>query len=216
MIRHLLSRPGVTPVAAGVLLLVLAAGAARYDPLSRVLLTADQRGQLLYRKGDFAGAAETFTDPRRRGAALFRTGDFKQAAALFSGFDTAEGAYNHGNALVMQGLYEDAIPRYQRALQLRPGWSDAEINLAIAQEGAERLKKTGGDMTGGQMGADEITFTKGDPPQPDAGEEVVETPIPLDEASKRALWLRKVQTQPADFLRSKFAYQAAAMEESAP
>ena len=170
-------------------------------------LTADQQGQRLYRQGKYEAAAKRFAALQWRAAALFRAGDFKQAAALYSGVSSAEGAYNHGNALVMQGLYEDAIKSYDRALSLKPGWQDAQNNRRIAEARAERVKKEGGDMTGGQMGADDFTFQKNKSgEQPEQSTEAVAAP---GEAEMQAMWLRRVQTRPADFLRTKFAYQYA-------
>ena len=70
------------------------------------------------------------------------------------------------------------------------------------------LKQEGGDMTGGMLGADEIVFTTGDSP-PSTGEEQTEGGQVLSDTEIRALWLRQVQTKPADFLAAKFAYQHA-------
>ena len=63
-------------------------------------------------------------------------------------------------------------------------------------------------MTGGEMEADEIVFSEGKAP-PQTGEEQVEGGQEMDDAALRAMWLRRVQTKPADFLRAKFAYQHA-------
>jgi Ca-activated chloride channel family protein len=141
-----------------------------------------------------------------KGAALFRQGEFKQAAGIFAGYDTAESAYNHGNALVMQGKYGDAAARYERALELHPDWEEAEVNLEIARARADLLKQEGGVGTGGKLGADEIVYSKGKS-DPAASEESVEGSKKLDDSDFQAMWLRNVQTKPADFLRSKFAYQ---------
>jgi Ca-activated chloride channel family protein len=52
---------------------------------------------------------------------------------------------------------------------------------------------------------DEVVFGKG---KNEPGEEVqVAGGDPLSDDQLRALWLRRVQTEPADFLRAKFAYQ---------
>jgi Ca-activated chloride channel family protein len=171
-------------------------------------ITADQQGQRLYRQEKYEAAAKRFTALQMRAAALFRAGDFKQAAALYSGVSSAEGAYNHGNALVMQGLYEDAIKSYDRALSLKPGWEDAQNNRRIAEARAERIKKEGGDMTGGKMGADDFIF---DTPksQNQQNRQSQEIEGAASEAGMQAMWLRRVQTRPADFLRAKFAYQYA-------
>ena len=66
------------------------------------------------------------------------------------------------------------------------------------------------DMTGGQMKPDEIVFDlkagkSGESSEIAGGEALSDQEI-------QALWLRRVQTRPADFLRAKFAYQEALRE----
>jgi Ca-activated chloride channel homolog len=172
------------------------------------LLTPDQQAYRFYERGEYARAAAEFTDPAWRGVALFQSGDFKKAAGVFAGFDTAESTFNHGNALLMQGLYDQAAERYARALELRPAWEDATINHEIALARAAMLRQQGGDGTGGMLEADEFVFTKGKSP-PSAGDEQTEGGQEKSEAELRAVWLRQVQTKPADFLAAKFAYQHA-------
>jgi Ca-activated chloride channel family protein len=177
-------------------------------PLATFLRTPDQSGYGYFQGGDYEKAADRFTDPQWQGVALFKQGQFKAAASLFAGYDTAQAVFNHGNALLMQGKYEDAAKRYARALELQPDWEAAMVNREIALARAKVLKKEGGDMTGGQMEADDIVFSEGKAP-PSAGEEQVEGGQGMDDAALRAVWLRHVQTKPADFLRAKFAYQHA-------
>jgi Ca-activated chloride channel family protein len=175
------------------------------------VLTADQKGYQEFQQEQYFDAANQFADPMWTGVALFRQGEFEQAAGVFAGFDTAESVFNQGNALLMRGNYEEAADRYVRALELRPAWDDAITNREIALGRAERLKQEGGDMTGGMLGADDIVFTTGQSP-PSAGEEQTDGGQPLSEAEIRGLWLRQVQTKPADFLSAKFAYQYAVRE----
>ena len=182
-------------------------------PLIAFFLTPDQQGRLLFQKARYADAAETFRDSLWKATAWYRAGEFKKAAGIFAGFDTAEAAFNHGNALAMQGQYADAIPRYDRALVLKPEWKDAQVNLAIARQNAEKLKREGGEGTGGKLGADEIEFSEGNQTDRSGSDETVEGALDLSDAEMRAAWLRRVQTQPADFLKAKFAYQAAAVEK---
>jgi Ca-activated chloride channel family protein len=176
------------------------------------LLTPDQQGYRHYLQQRYQEAAQRFTNPMWRGVALFRQGDFEQAAALFAGYDTPEAAFNQGNALVMRGQYITAVERFERALQRRPDWEAAINNRDIALARAARLKQDGGDMTGGKIGADDIVFTKAKPP-PTSGEEAVEGGQEPAQPNERAIWLRQVQTRPADFLRVKFAYQYATRNE---
>lgn len=178
-------------------------------------LTPDQQAQRLFDSGDFTTAADLFTSPQRRGAALFRAGEFEAAANAYARVNSAEGHYNRGNALLMGGKYDEAMTAYARALELRPDWPEAINNLEIAQLRAERTRQEGGDMTGGKLQADDIVFdtekrdTEGD------GQEQVEGGQALSDPELQALWLRRVQTRPADFLRAKFAFQLAAQRDEA-
>jgi Ca-activated chloride channel family protein len=187
---------------------VLAVGSYSLATGAVSLLTPDQQGYRFYERGEFGEAAIRFADPMWTGIVLFRQGEFEKSAGVFAGMDTAESAFNHGNALVMQGKYAEATERYARALKLRPEWQDATINREIALARAAMLKQEGGDMTGGMLDADEIVFTKGKSP-PAAGEEQTEGGQEMSDAELRTVWLRQVQTKPADFLEAKFAYQRA-------
>ena len=81
----------------------------------------DQQGQRLMNDEEFAEAAAVFQDPMRQGVAWFRAGEFEKAEQSFARVATAEAEFNRGNALIMQGKYEPAIARFDRALQLRLG-----------------------------------------------------------------------------------------------
>lgn len=181
--------------------------ATNYCSPATLLLTADQQGQRLYTQGAYAEAAQRFKDPDRRAAALYRAGEFKEAAGLYAGMATAEAAFNQGNAQVMGGQYEQAVDAYDRALGMRLDWDAAVTNRRIAAERAARLKREGGDMTGGKLGADEIRFT--DKKRNTRLTETVDDTGTRNPAEMQAIWLRQVQTKPADFLRAKFAFQQA-------
>jgi len=171
-------------------------------------LTPDQQGDRLMRRSEFDEAANHYRDPLRIGVALYRAGEFKEAAQAFGRLKSAEAQFNRGNALVMQGKYTEAVEAYETALGMRPGWREAKVNCEIARLRAEKLKKEGGDMTGGQVAADEIVFTSGKK----AGggqEQTVESGEQISDQVLQAMWLRRIQTKPADFLRAKFAYQLA-------
>ena len=167
-------------------------------------LTPDQRGRVLIDEGRAADAAKAFRDPLWRGVALFRAGEFKEAAQAFAARDTAVGAFDQGNALVMLGQYDDALKRYDRALALRPGWEAALNNREIARIRGERKKTEGGETGNTDDKPDEVVFDK----NKKGGEDTtVEAAQPMSDEAVRALWLKRVQTRPADFLRAKFAYQ---------
>jgi len=72
------------------------------------------RGNALYSRGDFNGAATTY----------------RRAVELSPGFLDAQ--CNLGNALVAVGKIADAIGAYERAISLNPDCSQAHWNLALA------------------------------------------------------------------------------------
>ena len=73
------------------------------------------------------------------------------------------------------------------------------------------VERQGGEMGDQKIGADEIVFDKkknsGGQDTEIAGEQAV------SDATVQAMWLRRVQTKPADFLKAKFAYQNAMQAE---
>ena len=191
----------------GITMLTLAA--TRFTNAGKIR-RPDNIAYKLYSKGEYQEASKTFTNTYWQAIALYRAGEFKTAANIFAGYDTAEGSFNHGNALVFQGNYTAAAERYSRALELRPNWEAAITNRNIALARAKLLETEGGEGTGGKLGADDTVISN--EPNSAANEndqtETVEATTPLSDAELRAVWLRQVQTNPADFLKSKFSYQA--------
>ena len=142
-------------------------------------LTPDQQGQRLQRQGDFAQAAEAFQDPMRIGTAWYRAGEFEKAEQVFAQLPTAESEFNRGNCLIMLGQYEAAIARFDSALELRPNWSDAEVNREIAIARAALVARQGGDQGDQKIGADDVVF---DDTQKSSGQDtVVDAPQAITE-----------------------------------
>jgi Ca-activated chloride channel family protein len=178
-------------------------------------LTPEQQAARHFERGEYAAAAALFADPQWQGTAWYRAGEFERAAQAFARGDSAEAQFNQGNARLMRGDYAGAIRCYQAALERRPRWTAAEENRTLAEARAARVAHEGGDLGDQRIGADEIVFDK----QQRAGGEDTELAAggPLSDDQVQALWLRRVQTRPADFLRAKFAWQQAAREtERAP
>lgn len=180
-------------------------------------LTPDQQGSRLMQEERFLDAAEVFEDPMRKGVAYFRAGDFESAAAVFGRIASPAAAFNRGNSLVMLGNYDEAISSYRVALQARPDWQEAQQNLAIAQARKDRLTPPADDAggTGGQLGADEIVFDESGRVDKAGSEATTEGGEALSEDAMRAVWLRRMQNDPAEFLRARFAYQLYRDEQQA-
>jgi Ca-activated chloride channel homolog len=182
---------------------------AQTGSLVGLFLTPDQQAQRLVDRGQYKEAAARFTDPMRQGAALYSGRDYKRASQAFARLNTPEGHFNRGNALVMLGKYEDAVKAYDRSLQLRPDWSPAMKNREIALVRGERTKDKGGEMTGGKLGADDVVIEPGKGKSRSGQTEVTTGGKQLSDKELQAMWLRRVETRPSDFLRAKFAFQFA-------
>lgn len=169
--------------------------------------TPDQQGQRYFQQEKFSRAAQTFHDPMWQGTAWYRAGEFEKAAQSFARRDTAEAHFNQGNAWLMRGQYETAITWYDRALKLRPDWKEATDNRALAVARGKMVERTGGDMGDQKIGADKTVFNK--KTSPEGHDTEVGGGKPLTDQQIQALWLRRVQTRPADFLKAKFFYQLA-------
>lgn len=169
--------------------------------------TPDQQGQRLMRQERYSEAAEVFDDPMRQGVAWYRAGEFEKATQAFARVPSAEARFNLGNAWTMLGKYEQAMESYDEAIEKRPGWREAKENRELAAARSKLVASKGGDFGDQRIGADEIVFDQKKPPGGQetevAGDQV------MTDATVQAIWLRNVQTKPADFLKAKFAYQKA-------
>ncbi len=145
--------------------------------------------------------------------------DYEGAATAFARLDSAEAHYNRGNALMMTPRgWNRAIPEYDRALELRPDFAEARDNRAVAEAFRRRQQAAEDSREDNQTDDPEAR-----PPSPD---QMVEDQPPSDrqredgEATEpgrgmsddeiQAMWMRRVGGTPADFLKMRFARQAAA------
>ncbi|MEE9500514.1 MAG: tetratricopeptide repeat protein, partial [Candidatus Aminicenantaceae bacterium] len=140
---------------------------------------------------------------------------YESAIQQFSRLETAESYFNLGNAYVHIQDYTQAVESYDQALKQKPDYAEAELNLKLVQEILDRLvqeeeDKDQSSQPGSLLGADEIKMA--DPEDQKKREETEGEPIELQQEmfsdeQLNEMWMRRVQTSPADFLRNKFAYQ---------
>ena len=179
--------------------------------VKKLWLTPAQEYQYFANRQDYKAAAKAAVDSMQKGSALYRAGLFKEAAAVFGAVNSSTALYNRGNSFVMLGKYDLAIADYEKVLEKQPSWQEATDNLELARLRKEKMAPPEDDYGGtdGKLGADEIVIDdrKNDAAsdQTETGEEQVDSPLNANE--QQALWLRKVQTRPADFLRLKFSHQ---------
>jgi len=101
----------------------------------------DQQAAAALARGDAKDAAAVAPDAAWRGAAAYREGDYARAADEYAHLDSADGAYNRGNALTQLGRYEDAIAAYDEALKRNPKMEDAAANRESAEEALKRQQQ---------------------------------------------------------------------------
>jgi Ca-activated chloride channel family protein len=96
-------------------------------------LTPDQQGAQRLAEGDPSGAAERFDRSSWRGMAEFEAGAYERAANSFASEPSADGLFNQGNALAMQGDLQGALNAYEQSLSLQPSAEDAIANRDFIQ-----------------------------------------------------------------------------------
>jgi Ca-activated chloride channel family protein len=142
-----------------------------------------------------------------RGVALYRAGQFAQAARTFEAIDSPDAQFNLGNALAQQQKYKEAVARYQRVLQLRPGWQPAMRNLAAVQQRLKQQeaqkKNQQGEEEPPDLKPDQIEYDASKPPAP-PGDDKPRMGLVQQNAE---MWMRAIQTSPTDMLARKFALQ---------
>jgi Ca-activated chloride channel family protein len=180
---------------------------ARADGLADWFWTPDQQGRRLYDAHRYAEAAETFADPEWRAAALFRAGRYAEAAALLAPIQTATAQYDRGTALARGRDYPGAVAAFEAALALDPANAAAAHNLDVTRRIIAWLTEARVDEDpeqGAEPPDDDVADLTGDQGRPvriDASSQLSE-----DAAED---WMRAVETKPADFLKSRFAVEAA-------
>jgi Ca-activated chloride channel family protein len=104
--------------------------------------------------------------------------------------------------------YTQAIPSYEQAVAEAPDWPEAAQNLELARyvldyiEGVREQADTGDES---ELGADDVQFDN----TRARGNEMLITKESTIEAASAEKWMRSVDTETSDFLRSRFALEDA-------
>lgn len=219
-----------------VLIVVLLSACSGENRFVDLWYTEDYQAQRLYDKGEFEQAAAMFSDPLRKGVAFYKAGDYESAASAFEADTTAMGAYNLGLAYYQNGDFAAAELAFGKAVEMDPEMGDAKENQQLMQQIAAGTseanpedaseappEQTAQNMEnkdmedlggGGQEATEEDMKTE-------RKEETVATDIrtakeldevpdniqPADQDNSQKVLMRKVDDDPALFLKRKFAHQ---------
>jgi len=168
-------------------------------------LTPDQEGRFYFEKDQYEKAAQHFEDPIWKGVALARSRRYEDALNEFAISDSAEAWFNQGDALAHLGKYPEAAHAFHEALARRSPWPEAQENLDLVTS--------------------LIPPEKRDDEQEEDAPDIPPDKVQFDEKGKKAtkkvqlaqtdpakladIWMRNIQTTPADFLKRRFAMQVA-------
>jgi len=170
-------------------------------------LTPDQQARRAYEALEFREAWERFEDPAWRGAAAYDSGLYEESAAAFGRIATAEGFFNRGNAFMKAGSYGKAIVAYEQAVAEAPDWVEARENLQLATytlEYIENVREQSDTGDESELGADDYVFDN----TKERGLEVEITEQSTIEMESAEKWMRGVDTETRDFLRTRFLLEA--------
>ena len=217
-------------------ILLTLSSCTRENKFADLWFTKDYQAQKLYDNGDFEEAADLYSDPLRKGASFFKAANYEQAIKYFAEDTTAMGAYNLGLAYFKNGDYSAAEIAFGKAVEMNPELHDAKANQQLSQqiieginsanpEDAQEFKpeevaenvenKDMEDLGGGGQEATKEDMEK------ERKEETVSTDVrkgkELDEVpedfksgeqdNSQKVLMRKVDDDPALFLKRKFAHQ---------
>ncbi len=196
--------------------------------------TKDYQGQKLEEEGKDQEAGDTYEDPMRKGVAYYKAGNYEAAIDAFGKDTTAQGAYNLGLAYYKNGDYAAAQMAFGEAAELNPELKDAANNYemlghliddqnemnpeeALEEKPKQQAQNTENtspeDLSGGGQEAtkedmekerlEETTTT--DIHKAEELEEVPEDFEGGQQDNSQKLIMRKVDDDPALFLKRKFA-----------
>ena len=151
------------------------------------------------------GPTPRFEDPLWKGVACYRAADYACAVDAFARVDSPSAWFDLGNAYAKTGELKLALAAYDKALAARPGWPEAQANRDLLAGLIPKPKKEDAEeQEEPNEKPDQVKFDdKGKKGK--AGKIEIEH---LTDEQIAQMWLRGVQTSPADFLRLKFAEQA--------
>jgi len=169
--------------------------------------TPDQQARRIYEDLEFPAAYERFEDPAWKAVAAYDSGLYSESAAAFGRIPSAEGFYNRGNAFMKGREYAKAIVAYQQAVTEAPDWVEARENLELATytlEYIERAREQSDTGDESELSADEYVFDN----TRDKGVEIEITQQSTIELESAEKWMRGVDTDTRDFLRTRFLLEA--------
>ena len=183
-------------------------------------LTPDQQGHWLMQRGEYADAAERFSDPHWKAVAYYYAQEFDLAAEYFSREDSVAARFNRANALAQGERYLPAVELYTRVLEEQPDFEAAERNRRLVQDLIDAINAMSESQRDGKPGEEageqqeeradgaEETLMAAQQREQFSAEQI------LQDEKISEMWMRSVQRDPSYFLAIKFSMQLDQRRES--
>lgn len=171
--------------------------------------TLDQQGRLAFQNKEYTDAALLFQDPVWRAYAMFRDGQYEAAAEAYAAIDGADAAFGEGMARLRNREYRPGVRAFERALELQPDFEAAQKNLVIAKAIVKQVEDAQAQSDTGEeagIGADDVVF---DNESGRGAETQIEASEETGTIQSTEQWMRSVDTDVGDFLKSRFLLETA-------
>ncbi|MEO9528983.1 VWA domain-containing protein [Roseibium sp.] len=174
-------------------------------------LTPDQQGRIAFENKDYQMAADLFEDAAWKALALYRLGKYEEAAELYAWQDGVDAAVGEGLSLIRSRSYRPAVQAFEKAVERDPNDLAARHNLELSRYILDYIETTREQSDTGEqagIGADDVVYDN----EAGRGADSQQTP---QEDTRSALpetaeqWMRTVDTRTGEFLKSRFAIEAA-------
>ncbi|MBK1877306.1 hypothetical protein [Pelagicoccus mobilis] len=186
------------------------------ETIPSLFLTQDQRGQLALNKQDYALAAELFTDPQQVGLAHYYNEDFKSAADRFREINDNEALFALANSLAHDSNYLLSQATYEKLLERDPNHAAAIKNHRFVKRIVDEMLAMGESQQqesgtseekmeappNMEFNTEQQEFGTRKPPEQLTADQLLSDPEMAN------LWMKQVQSDPAEFLSAKFQMQA--------
>lgn len=187
---------------------------ARAEGWKDWFFTPDQQGRMAFDNKDYQTAAKLFEDPMWKATALYRAGKYEEAAELYAWQESADAATGEGLSLIKSRSYRPAIAAFEKAVERDPDNKSAQHNLELARYILDYIETTREQSDTGEesgIGADDVVYDNEAGRGTDSQQPPQSTSETVPETAEQ--WMRTVDTSTGDFLRSRFALEAARGQE---
>lgn len=180
--------------------------------------TPDQQGQWYFNRGEYLKAAQRYQDPLRKGVAFYYASQFESAFKVLNQSNDLDMQLNAASALARQREYVKARSLLRYIVKKYPSNKIAAHNLNLIEQLIEEINQFSESQDSGDDGNLDSSRELGDAPQTADGAETELAKSQLLEQKLTAeqlladdsvvdKWMQRIETNPKDFLRAKFAIQ---------